>query len=228
MKTMLRTCITLTALLLFGPCLVSAGEVAIPHAFAAGEKVVAAQVNANFNALRTGVNDNDSRISALEASSGGGQATFNAYLRLAGTTQGDILGGVTEAGHEDSILVTATSHEVMSSIDQASGTASGKRQHKPFVITKETDKSSPLLYYAFVNNENISSWQLDFYEPSKSGVQMHTYTIKLVNACISGIHHEMLSNKKEVEHISFVYQKIIWIWVDGGITTMADWVSPAI
>ena len=29
----------------------------------------------------------------------------------------------------------------------------GKRQHKPFVITKEIDKSTPLLMNALVNNE---------------------------------------------------------------------------
>ncbi|MCB1185762.1 type VI secretion system tube protein Hcp [bacterium] len=40
--------------------------------------------------------------------------------------------------------------------DAASGMASGKRQHKPLTITKEIDKSSPLLYNVLVNNENVS------------------------------------------------------------------------
>jgi hypothetical protein len=36
-------------------------------------------------------------------------------------------------------------HEVVSPRDAASGLPTGKRQHKPFVITKELDKSSPML-----------------------------------------------------------------------------------
>ncbi|MFY9151766.1 MAG: type VI secretion system tube protein Hcp [Prolixibacteraceae bacterium] len=35
--------------------------------------------------------------------------------------------------------------EIVSPRDVASGMATGKRMHKPFVITKELDKSSPLL-----------------------------------------------------------------------------------
>ena len=39
----------------------------------------------------------------------------------------------------------AFEYDVKSPRDVASGQSSGKRQHKPFVITKELDKSSPLL-----------------------------------------------------------------------------------
>jgi len=34
----------------------------------------------------------------------------------------------------------------------------GQRMHKPLVITKELDKSSPLLYNALVTNEAITEW----------------------------------------------------------------------
>ena len=43
-----------------------AGELTIPHSFSAGTPAQAAQVNANFAATRTAVNDNDTRIAALE------------------------------------------------------------------------------------------------------------------------------------------------------------------
>jgi hypothetical protein len=49
-------------LLFWSICLVNAGEVAIPHEFTAGEKEVTAEVNENFDALETEVNDNDRRI----------------------------------------------------------------------------------------------------------------------------------------------------------------------
>jgi type VI secretion system secreted protein Hcp len=160
---------------------------------------------------------------------------LNAYLKLNGQKQGDIKGSVTQKGREDSIMVIATSHEVVSPRDAASGLPTGKRQHKPFVITKEVDKSTPLLYWALTNNENIPKWKLQYWQPSASGQEQQHYTIELLNASIAGIRHEMLNNKypenmkhKEREHISFCYQKITWTWMDGGITAEDDWESPEV
>ena len=158
---------------------------------------------------------------------------LNAFLRLTGETQGEIQGSVTRKGQEDSIKVIAFEHEVVSPRDAASGRPTGKRQHRAITITKEIDRSTPLLMNALVNNENISEWELQFWQPSKSGKQVQHYTIQLVNASIAGIRQEMLNNKypenlrhKEREHISFCYQKITWTWMDGGISAEDDWEAP--
>jgi len=158
---------------------------------------------------------------------------LNAYLKLKGQKQGDIKGSVTQKGREDSIMVIAVNHQVVSPRDAASGLPTGKRQHKPFTITKEVDKSSPLLYSALVNNENITQWKLQFWQPSAAGKEQQHYTIELTNASIAGIQMEMLNNKypenmqmKEREHVSFCYQKIVWTWMDGGITAEDDWEAP--
>lgn len=155
---------------------------------------------------------------------------LNAYLRLTGQNQGDIKGTVTQAGREDSIMVIGFNHEVVSPRDAASGLATGKRQHQPIVITKEIDKSSPLLMNALVNNENITEFTLRFWQPSRSGKEFQFFTIQLTNAKIIDIRQEMLNNKypenmqhKEREHISFVYQKITWTYEDGGISASDDW-----
>lgn len=155
---------------------------------------------------------------------------LNAYLNLSGETQGKIKGSVTRAGREDLIKVIAVNHEVISPRDAASGLPTGKRQHKPLIITKEVDKSSPLLYQLLTNNENITEWDLRFWRPSRAGKEFQFYTLELVNATISGIHLEMLNNKypenmkhREREHVSFVYQKITWTWEDGGISSEDDW-----
>src|SRR4029078_1209001 len=125
---------------------------------------------------------------------------LNAYLRIEGNTQGAIKGSVTQKGREDSIMVIAVSHEIVSPRDPASGLPTGKRMHKPFVITKELDKSSPLLYNVLVNNENIKTWELKFWTPqikavSSGGQEVNHFTIDLLNANISSIHFRMLNNK---------------------------------
>ena len=163
---------------------------------------------------------------------------LNAYLKLKGQKQGEIKGSVTQKGRENKIMVIAVSHEIVSPRDPASGLPTGKRMHKPFVITKELDKSSPLLYNMLVNNENIPEWELQHWTPqlkaaSGSGVEVQHYTVKLVNANIANIAFRALNNKNpelmkyaEYEEISFTYQKIIWTWMDGGITAEDDWESP--
>lgn len=159
---------------------------------------------------------------------------LNAYLRLTGQVQGDIKGSVTQAGREDSIMVIGFNHEVVSPRDAASGLPTGKRQHQPLTITKEIDKSSPLLMNALTTNENLPEVTLRFWQPSRSGKEFQYYTIQLENAAISDIRQEMLNNKypenmqhKEREHVSFVYQKITWIYEDGGITSSDDWLVPS-
>ena len=158
---------------------------------------------------------------------------LDAFLRLRGETQGEIKGSATQVGREDLIMVIAFEHEVISPRDAASGLPTGKRQHKALTITKEIDRSTPLLMKALVDNENIEEWVLQFWQPSKSGKEVQFYTIELVNASIAGIRQEMLNNRypenmqhKEREHISFCYQKIIWTWLDGGISAEDDWEAP--
>ena len=160
---------------------------------------------------------------------------LNAYLKLKGQKQGEIKGSVTQKGREGSIMVIAVSHEVISPRDAASGLPTGKRMHKPFVITKELDKSSPLLYNVLVNNENLTEWQLQFWQPSPTGAEKQHYTVKLTNANIASIDFRMANNKHpdlmryaEYEEIAFTYQKIEWTWMDGGITAEDDWEAPVV
>jgi type VI secretion system secreted protein Hcp len=161
-------------------------------------------------------------------------AELNAYLTVKGQKQGDIKGSVVQKGRENSIMVIAVSHEVVSPRDAASGLPTGKRQHKPFVITKEVDRASPQLYTALANNENLTRVELRFWMPSGTGAEIQYFTVRLTNANIASIRSVMLNNKvpenmqmRYREEIAFTYQKIEWIWNDGGITASDDWESPA-
>jgi len=160
---------------------------------------------------------------------------LNAYLKMKGEKTGDIKGSVTQKGREDSIMVIAVNHEIVSPRDAASGLPTGKRQHKPIVLTKELDKSSPLLYNVLCNNETLTEWELKFWQPSPTGAEKQHYTVKLTNANIASIRLIMLNNKNpeltryaEYEEVAFTYQKVEWTWVDGGITALDDWESPVV
>jgi type VI secretion system secreted protein Hcp len=165
---------------------------------------------------------------------------LNAYLTLKGQKQGAINGSTTQKGRENTIAVHAFNHEVISPRDPASGLATGKRMHKPFVITKDVDKSSPLLWNALTNNENLTTWSLQCFMPAVAAaggtaLEKQFYTIALTNANVAGIYEFMPDNldpaKQSLslrEQVTFSYQKITWTWVDGGITASDDWEAPVV
>jgi type VI secretion system secreted protein Hcp len=160
---------------------------------------------------------------------------LNAYLKLKGSRTGDIKGSVTQRGREGRIAVIAVSHEIASPRDAGSGQATGRRTHKPFVITKEVDQSSPLLYGAVAGNETMTEWELQFFTAQRAantaaGVEQQHYTVKLTNASIASIAFRMANNKDaelasraEYEEIAFTYQKIEWLWVSNGATATDNW-----
>jgi type VI secretion system secreted protein Hcp len=159
---------------------------------------------------------------------------FNGYLSLTGQKQGAINGPVTEKGRENSILVRAFKNEIDSLLDPASGLPTGKKTHNPIRILKEVDKTSPQLWSALANNENLTRWVLKFWAPSASGVEEQIYTIELTNASIASIKEYMEDNEDPakaklplLEEIRFTYQKIQWTWLQGGtVTAEDDWESP--
>jgi len=160
-------------------------------------------------------------------------AAETVHLYITGETQGEIKGSVTQAGREDSIAVNGFNHEVAAARDAASGLPTGKRQHKPITVVKDIDKSSPLLFQALVNSENLTTVKFRFWRPSKTGLSEQFYTIELVGAKVSSIKTIQLNNKESsyqnfapMEEVSFTYQKIIWTYEDGGITAEDDWESP--
>ena len=162
-----------------------------------------------------------------------GWAALPAYVEIVGEIQGEILGSCTLAGREGNIVAYSFGHNITSPRDAASGLPTGKRQHSPLKILKEIDKSSPLLYQALVNNEKLTQIKLKFYRVSQSGREELYFTIELVNASISSITPSFptafLSQNDSYRHmetVAFTYQKIMWTWVEGGITSQDDWEVP--
>jgi type VI secretion system secreted protein Hcp len=155
------------------------------------------------------------------------------HMTLKGQTSGEIKGSCTQKGREGSILLFAFDHDILSPRDIASGLPTGKRQHKPVLVTKEIDKSSPLLYTVLCNNENLTEVVFKFWKPSASGKEVQYYTIKLTNANIAArktyFPNMLIAENTKLPHleeVAFTYQKIEWTWEDGGITSEDDWEVP--
>jgi type VI secretion system secreted protein Hcp len=160
----------------------------------------------------------------------------NAYLTLKGQQQGMISGPVTDKGRENSIELLSFSNKITSPRDPASGLATGPRQHQPICIVKEIDEASTALRSAFVDNENLTSWALQFWTAGAVDPVMDTeiYTIRLTNASIASIREFLVESEDPAnnglplrEEITFTYQKIEWIWTEGETTAEDNWQSQA-
>ena len=171
-------------------------------------------------------------VSAIAVQS---QAAMMAYLSIKGQKQGNFVGGILQRGREGKIGVIAVDHDITSPRDARSGQSSGRRMHKPLKVTLELDRATPLIYNALSTNENLPEVTLDFWGPSLKastgvGVEVQHYSIKLTNATISDVHFVMPNIRiaenarlTEMIEVSFTYQKIEWIWKDGGIMATDDW-----
>jgi type VI secretion system secreted protein Hcp len=158
-----------------------------------------------------------------------------AYLTITGVKQGVIKGGVTAKGRDGTIAVTAVSHEITTPVDQATGAATGKRQHEPITLTMVIDQATPKLFQAAVTNETLTAAKIAFWRPSVdgSGTEVQYFTITLTNVLIVDVtlnahesHDPASAQGFEYEEIELTYQKIEWTWNDGGITATDSWQAP--
>lgn len=176
-------------------------------------------------------------LSAGLVLAGPAYAELNAYMKITGAKQGAFKGSVTQKGREGMIMVIASDHSVATPMDAASGMATGKRQHKPFTITKELDKSSVQLRNALLNNETLGDVVVQYFQPSRlgasgAGAETQYFTITLKNARVTSIHEVMANNRDATqmklaayEEVAFTYESITWTWTDGGMTATDSWNS---
>ena len=126
---------------------------------------------------------------------------FPAYLHIKGTQQGLITEGAStpgsvgnkwQEGHEDEILVQGFSHDMV--------TTNGLREHKPLVVWKEPDKSSPLLRAALVSGENLEACHLRVNRQNRLGELENYFTISLHDAVITDVQLEALPQPEAAEN----------------------------
>lgn len=156
------------------------------------------------------------------------------YLKLVSQDSGEIRGPSRRRGYEGQIPVIAVNHDIAVPRDLSTNKPSGKRQHHALIITKEVDRTTPLLNQLMVRNAAIKDAELTFLGTDPNSVfpnaENKLYTIKLQNAFIShielvlpNISGDPKKNAAMIEIVSIVYSKIEWTWTDGDITGQDTW-----
>ncbi|MBX8490167.1 Hcp family type VI secretion system effector [Pseudomonas cichorii] len=139
------------------------------------------------------------------------------YMTIQGKIQGSISAGCSseesigkkcQMGHRDEIMVLSFAHH-MSNVGNIRHAT-----HRPVVIVKNVDKSSPLLAQALANREPVDCI-IDFYRTSSNGLQEKFYTVEIKDGLICDlmldIPHSILQSGAEAqEHMSIRYSEIIW------------------
>jgi hypothetical protein len=152
------------------------------------------------------------------------------YMTIIGERQGLISGGCSaqnsignkcQTAHIDEIQVLSFVHNMAQVGNSPHAT------HGPIVITKNIDKSTPLLAQALDKLEKLNC-VLDFYRVSAYGNQEKFYTVELRGAVISSLSttvpHSVLENDLEAEeNVAIRYRDILWTHHLAGTSGHASW-----
>ncbi|MBP5946892.1 MULTISPECIES: Hcp family type VI secretion system effector [Pseudomonas] len=152
------------------------------------------------------------------------------YMTITGKAQGlissgcstqDSIGNKCQTAHADEIMVLSYSHN-MANIGNIN-----KPTHNPIVITKNVDKSSPLLAQALSSREEINCI-INFYRISPFGLQEKFYTVEIRGGVVTDLTldmpHVVLQNDVEPqEHLAIRYQDIIWTHHLAGTSGYSSW-----
>lgn len=152
------------------------------------------------------------------------------YMTIIGKAQGVIsagcstqnsIGNKCQAAHADEIMVLSYSHN-MANLENIN-----KPIHHPIIITKNVDKSSPLLAQALSSREEINCI-IDFYRVSSFGLQEKFYSISLSGGVIADLTlempHAILQNDAEPqEHIAIRYRDVTWTHLAAGTSGYSTW-----
>ncbi|MEZ4438078.1 MAG: type VI secretion system tube protein TssD [Polyangiaceae bacterium] len=155
---------------------------------------------------------------------------FTSYMTIEGTKRGNVEGDSDQAPFEKWIRVDAHSSTIAAPRDANSGYSTGRRQHKPFVVTCPVDRATPQMTEMMCQNEVIKEMHLQVLRTNAEGTTEVWYEVWLRDANISNVRKESLNTQyPENERIPFrvtyeiTYQEIEEKYVDGGIGYIDRW-----
>ena len=149
-----------------------------------------------------------------------------AYISsIKGQKTGVIKGDALQNGRTGWFQLYSYRQEIASPRDAASGLPTGRRQHKPIVITRKAGMGSSQLMNALVNNEILTEVKFSFWQSRGGGVEENFQNVTLTNVSLAGFRQFDLAGVGLMEELTFTYQRIELTTVLGGITTQDNWES---
>ena len=146
-------------------------------------------------------------------------------------SQGNHIKSTVQVKHrEGSAEVHSFHHEIYIPTDEHTGHLSGTRKHTPFTIIKPFCSATPILNKACCSGQNLKEIKLSWYRIDDTGKEQEYLRQTLTNAkvvCIKPIVSDVKDKSREhyghLESVSFRYEKIHWIYLDGNISAEDTW-----
>jgi type VI secretion system secreted protein Hcp len=154
------------------------------------------------------------------------------YISIKGQKQGPFKGEALQKGFEGKIAGLKFRYELVSPRDIATGMATGRRQNKPVMITKEWGAASPQLFQALVTNEVLPEVVIDFVvaDPKNPGMVLLSHSIKLTTALVTDISQSTepiaTGGVRLLEDVTFVFGAIELIDVRSNTMSRDTWIAP--
>ena len=150
------------------------------------------------------------------------------FIAVEGTKQGKFKGESPVMAFKDQSRVLKFSYGVVSPRDVSTGQSTGKRQHKPIVITREPSAASPQFFTAMVTNEALKPVVIRFLRGNvKTGVNELQQIITLTNPSISDFRQYVGDDGRWLEDVAFTFQQIQIENHPGKTTAVDSWIAGA-
>jgi len=151
------------------------------------------------------------------------------YLRVTNNSGDVVEGDCHIAGYEHWIPIWSGHHKICLPT-APNGLPTGKRLHYPLTVSKQIDRTSPILHSLLSRGETLKEVVIDWYRVNPKTSETEAYfRQKLSDVQVSEIgfhtqshfsgddHKNPLPHSGHMESVQFIYDNIIWTYLDGGI-----------
>lgn len=149
-----------------------------------------------------------------------------AHLWLEDENGSPIVGGCSMPLRLGSIELRSFSHGITIPVDPNLGKLTGTRVHRPIVIVKEFDQTTPLLYRAVCEGRTLKKATIKMYRIIESGIESEYFNIILENVKITTLSPYLAPDGLSSTHLETLelrYESITWKYVEGNIIYRDSW-----
>lgn len=149
-----------------------------------------------------------------------------AHLWLDDENGSPVVGGCLMPLRLGSIELKSFSHGVTIPVDPNWGKLTGTRIHRPVVIVKEFDQTTPVLYRAVCEGRTLKKATIKMYRIMESGIEAEYFNIILENVKLTTVSPYLSPNGQSSTHLETIelrYESITWKYTEGNIIYRDTW-----